>query len=208
MTSTKKTLPGKTVERLSLYRRTLLNRVSKEYIYSHELAELLHLTPVQVRRDFMLIEYTGNSGKGYYVKDLINTISKIIDPPETRYAAVVGMGNLGRAISRHLANKRENIKVLASFDIDEEKISRCSAGVRCYHLNDFENIVQQFEITVGIITTPAEAANAIKNLMISSGIKGILNLTSTPLDVPENIHLEEYDIVTSLEKITYFTKFL
>lgn len=202
----KKTLPGKTVERLSLYRRALISRVKKEYIYSHEIADLLHFTPVQVRRDLMLMKYSGSSGKGYQVKDLIHSIGKVIDPPETRYAAVVGMGNLGRAIARHLANKREFIKVLASFDIDKEKISKCSSGVRCYHLDEFEAVVRQFEISIGIITTPPEAAVEIKNLMVKSGIKGILNFTSTLLDVPENVYLEEYDIVTSLEKIAYFTK--
>jgi redox-sensing transcriptional repressor len=93
-------LPGKTVERLSEYRRTLLGCLNdnKNFIYSHDLAALLHITAVQVRRDLMLIGYSSVLRKGYDVRELIETISRIIDSDEGVNVAIVGIGNLGRAL--------------------------------------------------------------------------------------------------------------
>src|SRR4030042_4876823 len=94
-------LPGKTVERLSEYRRTLLGCVNekKNFIYSHDLAALLHITAVQVRRDLMLIGYSSVLRKGYDIRELIETISRIIDSEESLNVVIIGIGNLGRAVA-------------------------------------------------------------------------------------------------------------
>ncbi len=88
-----KDLPGKTIERLSQYRRILCNSINegKINVYSHELARMMNLTPVQVRRDLMLIGYSGSQSKGYVIKDLISLIGKIIDSDEQQKVAIVGM---------------------------------------------------------------------------------------------------------------------
>ena len=92
-------LPGKTVERLSEYRRTLLSclKEKRNFIFSHDLAARLHITAVQVRRDLMLIGYSSVQRKGYDVKELADTISRIIDSDEGMNVAIIGIGNLGRA---------------------------------------------------------------------------------------------------------------
>ncbi|MBE0640851.1 MAG: redox-sensing transcriptional repressor Rex, partial [Bacteroidales bacterium] len=92
-------LPGKTIERLSQYRRSLLLCLVQEktHIFSHEIAALLHITPVQVRRDIMLIGYTGTLRQGYDIRELIDLIGEIIDSHEGLHVAVIGLGNLGRA---------------------------------------------------------------------------------------------------------------
>jgi len=205
-----KLLPEKTIERLSRYRRILLSNVynEKEFIYSHELAHLLHLTSVQVRRDLMLMGYSGTPTKGYHVTSLITAINDTIDPPEVQYAAVVGMGNFGTAIARHLKNKRDFIRVIAGFDIDNEVINRILPGIKCFHINEIEKVIKELNISFCILTVPPESANLTKDVLIKAGILGILNLTATSLDVPASIFLEEYDIITSLEKIAYFTKHL
>jgi len=206
----KSLLPEKTVERLSKYRRILLSQVynEREFIYSHELARFLHLTSVQVRRDLMLMGYSGNPSKGYHVTSLITAINEIIDPPETQYAAVVGMGNLGNAIAKYLKNKRELIRIVATFDVKEELLGKCLPGINCYHFDEMPKIIKELKITIGIITVPPLAANTVKENLIKSGISGILNFTATSMLVPDNVYLEEYDIITSLEKIVYFTKHL
>jgi len=204
----KNLLPEKTVERLSQCRRVLLNKLDeeKEFIYSHEIAKLLHLTPVQVRRDFMLMGYTGSPSKGYNIKKLIKAIGLTIDPEDVQYAAVIGMGNLGNAIAKYVERKREFLRIIASFDIDEKKISKCVTGVKCYHMNDLPQVINDLDISIAIITVPGESAFEVKELLVKHGIKGILNFSPSPLNVPEKIYLEEYDIITSLEKVAYFVK--
>ena len=96
-----KVLPEKTVERLSEYRRTLYQCLEhgKVHIYSHELAEIHNITAVQVRRDIMFAGYSSANRKGYHAKELIDVIGMLIDPQEISNVGVVGLGNLGRAIS-------------------------------------------------------------------------------------------------------------
>mgnify|MGYP004702202959 CR=1 FL=1 len=201
-------LPGKTIERLSQYRRILYNSINegKQNIFSHELARIVNLTPVQVRRDLMLIGYAGSQSKGYMIKDLINLIGKIIDSETPQNIAVVGMGNLGRAITSYFTGKRERLSIVAAFDNDTQKINRIITGIPCYHTNDIQNIIPKMDIRIAILTVAPQAAHEVAKLLISAGVTGILNYTSVPLTVPAGVHLEEYDIVTSLEKLAFMVK--
>lgn len=203
-----KRLPGKTVERLSGYRRNLLGYLAagNKYIYSHELAELLHITAVQVRRDLMLIGYSSVQKKGYDIQELINTIGEIVDSEKGLNVAVFGIGNLGRAITSYFKGKRSKLNIVASFDTDPLKVNRVIAGVRCYPVDEMENIVREHNITVAILTIPPDFARATADAAIKAGIKGFLNFTTVPLNVPPNVYLEEYDMITSIEKVAYFVK--
>lgn len=203
-----KRLPDKTVERLSQYRRTLLLAVSagKHHIFSHELAAMLHITPVQVRRDIMLIGYSGTLRQGYDVKELIDIIGKIIDTREGQRVAVIGIGNLGRAIIGYFSGKRTKLSVVAAFDLNPDKIDRVYAGVWCYHFDRMSEIIKNENISIAVLTVPASEAAAVADLLVMAGIKGILNFTPKPINVPSNVYLEEYDIITSLEKLAYFVK--
>jgi redox-sensing transcriptional repressor len=201
-------LPEKTIGRLSEYRRTLLNCLAKgkTHIYSHELANLHNFTAVQVRRDIMLIGYSTTLKKGYDVKALIDVISKIIDTEKGINAAVIGVGNLGKAITTYFNGKRPKLRIVATFDNDPEKVNRVIAGVKCYPLSEITKLVNELDIRIGIMTVPPENAVAVLETLVNAGIKGVLNYTSTPLNVPQNVHLEEYDMITSIEKVAYFVK--
>ena len=203
-----KNLPDKTVERLSQYRRSLNNQLTKgkTNIFSHELAHLLHITPEQVRRDIMLTGYSGTLRKGYDIKEMVNLIGNIIDTDEGQRIAVIGMGNLGKAFIHYLHEKGSKLKIVASFDINPDKIDKTYAGVHCYHFDRLAEIVKKEEITIGIITTPPEVAPQIADKLVKAGINGILNYTPKPLSVPDEVYLEEYDMITSLEKVAYFVK--
>jgi len=201
-------LPEKTIGRLSEYRRTLLNCLAngKTHIYSHELANLHNITAVQVRRDIMLIGYSTTLKKGYDVKALIDVIGDIIDTEEGLNAAVIGIGNLGRAITTYFNGKRTKLKIAAIFDVDPDKTDRVISGVKCYQMSELSKIIKELDISIGILTVPPENASTVTETLIMAGIKGILNYTSTPLNVSPNVYLEEYDMVTSLEKVAYFVK--
>ncbi|HAJ99037.1 MAG TPA: redox-sensing transcriptional repressor Rex [Bacteroidales bacterium] len=203
-----KDLPGKTIERLSQYRRLLYNilQQNKHNVYSHELAALMNLTPVQVRRDLMLIGHSGSQSKGYNVKGLITLIGRIIDSETGQKVAIAGLGNLGRAIMSYFSGKREKLSIVAGFDNDTQKTERIIAGIPCYHINKIQEVIAKENISIVILTVAPEAAHEVARLFLDAGVKGILNYTSVPLTLPDNIHLEEYDIVTSLEKLAFLVK--
>ncbi|MBE9466855.1 MAG: redox-sensing transcriptional repressor Rex [Bacteroidetes bacterium] len=201
-------LPAKTIERLSQYRRTLLQILAKGklHIFSHELAEFHNITAVQVRRDIMLIGYSGQLRKGYNVKKLIDAIGKTIDSKNDQNIAIIGIGNLGKAITSYFNGKRSNLKIIAAFDRNPAKVGKVISGVKCYHINDLVDIIKKENISIGIITTPPDNVIDIAEKLTMSGIKGILNFTTTPIKISQNICLEEYDMITSIEKLTYFIK--
>lgn len=201
-------LPGKTVERLSEYRRTLLDclREKKNFIFSHDLAARLHITAVQVRRDLMLIGYSSVQRKGYDVRELIDTIGKIIDSETSLNVAVVGIGNLGRAVAGYFKGKRSKLNLVASFDNDPQKVNKVISGVKCYPYSDIGNILKELDIRIAILTVPPDSAREITEDLVRFGIKGILNFTTIALNVPSDVYLEEYDMITSMEKVAYFVK--
>lgn len=201
-------LPGKTVERLSEYRRTLLDclKEKKNFIFSHDLAARLHITAVQVRRDLMLIGYSSVQRKGYDIRELIDKIGTVIDSKESMNVAIIGIGNLGRAVAGYFKGKRSKLNLVASFDNDPQKVNKVISGVKCYPYDEMERIVRELEIRIAILTVPAGFAKEIAEEVISLGIKGILNFTTITLNVPSWVYLEEYDMITSMEKVAYFVK--
>ena len=182
------TIPEKTIERLSEYRRTLLasHRQGITHIFSHVLAGIHGITAVQVRRDLMLIGFSSDTKKGYDVQVLIEYISRILDSPSPMNIAVLGMGHLGQAITKYFNGKGLKLKITAAFD--------------------FEEVVEDKDISIVIVSSPTKVAPNLVLPIINAGIRGVLNFTSTPLNFPQGIIVENYDITTLLEKVAYFVK--
>lgn len=201
-------IPERTVERLSAYRRILLVSLTggKTHIYSHELAALNHITAVQVRRDMMLMGFTSMQRKGYDIRELIDAIGVLIDTEEGLNVAVIGAGNLGRAVTGYFRGKRSKLNIAATFDVDPDKIDRVIAGVKCYSMDSLEQLIKDFKISIAILTVPPENAKKIADRLSDTGIRGIMNFTTVPLNMPPHIFLEEYDMITSLEKVAFYVK--
>ncbi len=203
-----KNLPHKTIERLSQYRRALLlvHASGQTHIFSHDIAKIIHITPVQVRRDIMLIGYTGTLRKGYSIQELIDLIGDIIDSEKGLKVCVVGVGNLGRAMIKYFSGKRIKLSIAACFDNSEEKIGKEFYGVICYAIDDLKKVIKKEGIKIAIMTVPAEYASVIADNLSKAGIKGILNYAPKPVTVGKGVYLEEYDMITSLEKVAFFVK--
>ncbi len=120
--------------------------------------------------------------------------------------AVIGMGNLGRAVTTYFNGQRNKLKITATFDIDPNKVDRVISGVNCYHIKEFKNIVSREGISIAIITSPPDTAKQFAEILVGAGIRGVLNLTTIPINISSNVYLEEYDMITSLEKVAYFVK--
>ncbi|MDR2912323.1 MAG: redox-sensing transcriptional repressor Rex [Alistipes sp.] len=202
------TLPEKTVERLSEYRRSLADCADGgiTHIFSHVLAGLHGITAVQVRRDLMLIGFSSDTKKGYDVRVLADFISSILDSPVPANIAIIGMGHLGRAITKYFNSKDLKLKIIAAFDVDPAKVGREIAGVECHDMGCFERMVGELDINMVVVSTPRDVAGELVLPIINAGIKGVLNFTSRPLNFPRGIVVENHDITTMLEKVAYFVK--
>lgn len=201
-------VPERTVGRLSLYRRLLERQRGFEegFVYSHELAAMACVTPAQVRRDLMAIGYSGSPNRGYRVADLIRAVGSVLDGDELQKAALVGVGNLGRAILAYFGGRRPSLKITAAFDTDPRKTGRVIGGCRCHGMDSLERVVADEGVNVGIVCVPADAAQEAADRMVEAGVGGILNFAPVPLRVPSAVYLENRDMTTSLEKVAYFAR--
>ena len=199
-------LPANTVERLSLYRRVLLNYPvdKKPNIHSHQLAHLLKINPAHVRRDLMLIGFTGDIHNGYDILSLIKSIGQAIDCVRVQKVAFVGIGDLGRAVADYFNHQDTKLKVAATFRMNEEPAVQFQ-DVKCYNISRMKNIMRKENIELFVLAVPTTYAEDISKVVIDSGVKGILNFSSVHLNVPDSIYIEHYDMISKLEKLAYFT---
>lgn len=208
MAGLRNTIPEKTVERLSEYRRTLLSchKQGITHIFSHVLAGIHGITAVQVRRDLMLIGFSSDTKKGYDVKVLIEFINSILDSEAAMNIGVIGMGHLGQAITRYFNSRGLKLRITVAFDVDPDKVGRTIDDIPCYDMENFEEIVASNDVSIVIVSSPTSVASQLVVPIINAGIKGVLNFTSAPLNFPQGIVVENYDITTILEKVAYFVK--
>jgi redox-sensing transcriptional repressor len=203
-----KNIPSKIVERLCVYRQILLRlqKQDEEYIYSHQLAKMANASSAQVRRDLMMLNNVGTPQKGYNIEHFLNEIKKLIDTSVPQKAALIGFGNLGRAILCYFSKRRPNIVITSVFDADPEKIDRGSIHCGVFPPKDIEGKVTEEGISLGIITVPEKYAQGVADQLVSAGVKGIINFAPVRLDVPAGVYLEDVDITVAIEKTAYFAK--
>lgn len=201
-------ISDRTVERLSLYRWLLEMRLEPGTInmYSHQLAAMACVSPAQLRRDLMAIGYSGSSTSGYLVKDLAKSIGAVLDGDEPSRVALVGTGNLGRAIVSFVRGRKSYLHVVATFDTDSHKTGRVISGCRCYSEDLMEEIIKKEKITVAVITVPCAVAQKVADRLVAAGVTGILNYAPVPLKLPDHVYLENRDVTAALEKVVYFAR--
>lgn len=199
-------IPANTIERLSLYRR-LLERTAdlgRTDIYSYELASMACVTPAKVRRDLMNLGCIGNPSRGYSISELIGNVSVLLDSDTPREIALVGVGNLGRAILSYFRGRRKNLQISVAFDSDRRKTGRIIVGCRCLSMKELKKTITERNIAAAILAVPAKAAQETADKLVEAGIKGILNYAPVPLRLPDHVFAENRDMTTALEKVAYF----
>ncbi|MFW6154357.1 MAG: redox-sensing transcriptional repressor Rex [Planctomycetota bacterium] len=201
-------LPYKTIGRLSQYRRLLglRMRTGQGSVYSHELAAFAGVTAAQVRRDLMVIGARGSPTKGYDVHSLIDCLGGVLDDPAGQRAALVGVGNLGRALLTYFRGRRPKLSIVAAFDVDASKIDRVICGCRCYPMDKIPEVVAAEQITVGILTVPASAAQQVAEVLEAAGVSGLVNFAPQPLRIGPPTYVENLDMTMTLERVAYFAR--
>jgi redox-sensing transcriptional repressor len=198
----------KTVARLSRYRRLLtsLRDQGVTHIYSHELARHAVVSAAQVRRDFMAIGYSGSPNKGYEVELCIASLSSFLDGGARQEVALVGVGNLGRAVLQHPATASPSAAIVAAFDTDPALVGTSVQSCRIMDAARMEELVRELGIEIAVLTVPAAGAQQTAETLVRAGVKSIISFAPVPLDVPRHIFVEYMDITAALESAAFFSR--
>ena len=198
-------IPEATIMRLSVYSRYLseMDRKGIITISSGDIAEGVGVSPAQVRKDLAYFGEFGIRGVGYNVKDLNRTILKILGLSEGWNIALVGIGNLGLALSTYRAFKDRGFTITCIFDNNPEKVGMIVNGIEVMHIDRIEEIIPQRKTQIGAITVPASAAQDVADKLVRAGIKAILNFAPVVLNVPPEIELRNVDLSVNLEVLTF-----
>ncbi|MGE5228677.1 MAG: redox-sensing transcriptional repressor Rex [Deltaproteobacteria bacterium] len=198
----------KTVSRMSRYRRLLqsLRETGVESIYSHQLARHAVVSAAQVRRDLMVIGYSGSPNKGYDVTACIDSISHFLDGSVRQEVALVGAGNLGHAVLSHFADKSPTVAIVAAFDVDPALTGTLIHGVRCLDASLMEGVVRDLGLQIAVLTVPGGVAQEVAETLVRAGVKSLISFAPTPLALPNDIFVEYMDITAALESAAFFAR--
>lgn len=199
-------IPTATITRLSIYSRYLevMAQEGVKIVASDKLAEKCGINPAQIRKDLAYFGEFGIRGVGYFVKELLFEIKRILGLNKTWKMALVGIGNLGSALLAHQNFIRQGYEFAAVFDVDPAKVGRrLPSGQVIFHLDDLERVVKENGIEIGVIATPANRAQAVAQSLIDAGVKAILNFAPIQLQVTEGMAVENVDFTVKLDNLAY-----
>ncbi len=194
------------VARLSTCCRALdeLDREGVEIISSDELGERTGYSAAQIRKDLSSFGEFGKVGKGYYVKELKETICQILGIDRTWNVALAGAGNLGSALLAYPGFKERGFKIVAVFDNDLRKIGKKWENIILQDVSEMTEKIREQDIQIGIIAVPAAVAQGVADMLVFNGIRAILNFAPTRIVVPEGVRLRTADLSRELECLSYF----
>ncbi len=191
--------------RLSRYKNALnrLKTLNFVRVFSDNLADAAGVTAAQVRKDFSLFGITGNRRGGYKVDELSEQLNKILGKNRLQEFVMIGVGNLGQALLHYPGFERSGISIAAGFDIDPAKFNR-EANPPVLPLEQLAEVVKTRDIRFAIIAVPDYAAQQVLELVLSAGIKGVLNFAPICLKAPSGSVVNNINLETELENLIYF----
>ncbi len=198
-------VPKAVVSRLSLYLRELqhLVRDGHETTSSTQLGSLLGFTDAQVRKDLAYFGQFGYPGIGYRCHELIEAIKTILGTDRCWPVALVGLGNLGRALLGYKGFEQQGFRIAAAFDVDPKKVGGSIDNVPIYHLDDLPRITAEKNIKLAIVAVPAPAAQEVADRLVTAGIDGILNFAPVTITAQGKVSMVGVDLAIELEQLTF-----
>ncbi len=201
-----KRIPRATITRLSVYHRQLelLEFDGYRQVSSDKLAWLCQVSPAQVRKDLGYFGGFGVRGVGYDVIELQAHIREILAINRVWNLAVVGIGNLGSALLKSSRFALKGFNCVAAFDNDPAKIGKVTdSGLPIRAIEELPKAVKELHVDMGVITTPAQAAQAVADLFIRARVNALLNFSPTRIYVPDCCLVENIDFTIKLDILTY-----
>lgn len=196
----KKDISRETLKRLPLYWNYLksLKEEGSDHISATHIASALDLYDVQVRKDLACVSSKGKPKIGYETKELIIDIEQFLGYDNQDYAALVGVGNLGRALMSYSGFSDYGLDICAAFDADARIVGTQIKGKEIYPVERLRQVCREKQVRIGIITVPAQAAQAVCSELIAGGALAIWNFAPVNLKVPEGILVHNENMAVSL----------
>ncbi|NQS97466.1 MAG: redox-sensing transcriptional repressor Rex [candidate division Zixibacteria bacterium] len=196
-----------TVRRLSRYYRSLdlAERRHISTVSSEELARQNHLTAAQVRKDLSFFGAFGRRGLGYNVSDLKRNISRILGIDRTWNVAVIGAGNIGRALINFEQFKIQGFLIRLVLDNDSMKIGKKVGDLVVKDMKGLPEVVKKIDIDIAIICVPSNAAQKVVDMLVVKevGIKAILNFAPVSLSVPKGVTVRNENMAIEIEALSF-----
>ena len=199
-------IPEATVARLPVSLRSLAELVDEKTttVSSETLAEMAGVNAAKVRKDLSYLGSYGTRGVGYDVEYLLFQMSRELGLTHDWPVVIVGAGNLGSALANYGGFTQRGFPVAALVDADRAKVGQVVHGVTVRHLDELPDLVAELSIGIGVIATPAAAAQDVADRMVEAGITSVLNFAPVVISVPEEVSLRKVDLALELQILSFY----
>ncbi len=199
-------LPKATAKRLPLYLRYLkmLDDSGVSRIKSKEFSDITQVPSATIRRDFSHLGELGRSGYGYDVPFLIEVFDSILNTQEEKRIALIGYGNLGKALWHNNFRRNANLNIVCIFDNDPDLVNKEIDGQMIYPIERFSEIAEAKNLSVAISTVPSKYSQRAIDEVVKSDVTAILNFAPDRVVVPEGVNVQYIDLTTELQTLIYF----
>ena len=199
-------IPEATVARLPIYLRSLLEVEAdgQATISSERLAEMGGVNAAKVRKDLSYLGSYGTRGVGYDVEYLLFQMQRELGLTHDWPVAIVGVGNLGQALANYGGFGDRGFPVRALVDADAARVGERIGDLAIDHVDDLPRIVADRGLAIGVIATPAVAAQDVADLLVAAGVRSILNFAPAVLNVAEEVSLRKVDLATELQILSFY----
>ncbi len=194
------------ISRLSQYLKCIvqLKETGKRTVTSREISDSTGINSAEVRRDLIYFEIKGKRGVGFNIDELIKSFNKILGYDRAVHIALIGAGNLGKAILNYKMLDRFGFKIENVFDNNAAIIGRTVSGRVIRDIKEIESVIKDKNMDIAIIAVPPEEAQKVANTLVNAGIKVIMNYTSVPIKVPKKVKIETTDPIEKLLHTLYY----
>ncbi len=201
-----KKISDSTIRRLSRYYRSLDQLIKKnmETVSSDQLAEMDGITSAQVRKDLSFFGTFGKRGLGYNTKRLQSQIGEILGLHKNWRVAVVGAGNIGRALVKYEEFAKQGFQICLLMDADPEKIGASVGDLIIRDTRNLKALINSEQISIAIIAVPANAAQKVADELVEAGVKAILNFAPISIKTPPEVRVKSENTAIEIEALSYF----
>jgi len=198
-------IPEATVARLPVYLRALtgLSDHGTATCSSEELASAAGVNSAKLRKDLSYLGSYGTRGVGYDVEYLRYQIAREIGVTQDWPVVIVGIGNLGHALANYSGFSSRGFRIVALLDADPKRQGEDVSGLGIRSFDDLENLVEEHKVAIGVIATPAQAAQDVCDRLVAAGVTSILNFAPQVLSVPDGVDVRKVDLSIELQILAY-----
>lgn len=194
--------------RLSLYLRRLETYLREGGVKfsSSQLGEAVGVTDAQVRKDLASLGSLGQPGIGYATQELINAIRRALGIDREWRVALVGAGNLARALLHYRGFEQRGFRVVALFDSDRSKVGQTLDGLPVHAPDQMVEVIAATRAELGMVAVPSEGAQAVADALVAAGVRGVLNFAPVVLRLPPSVSLVSVDLTVQLEQLAFLVQ--